>query len=55
MIVGNVRRCTPPEGFPICNLEWYLFRGALIGVILLPSVSLWLLRRSRVRSERNSN
>ena len=47
MIVGNLRRCVPPEGLPICNMERYLWPGALLGVVLLPAVSLLLLRRSR--------
>ena len=55
MIVGNLRKCTPPEGLPICNLEWYLWPGALIGLVLLPAGSLWLLRRSRMKSVKNSN
>ena len=55
MIVGNIRDCVPPEGLPICDLERYLYPGALIGLVLLPSVSLWLLRRSRTRALKNSN
>ena len=47
MIVGNLRRCVPPEGLPICDMERYLWPGALLGVVLLPAVSLLLLRRSR--------
>jgi hypothetical protein len=53
MIVGNFQRCVPPEGLPICNLERFLWPGALLGLVLLPTVSLLLLRRSRRR--KNSN
>ena len=55
MIVGNLQDCVPPEGLPICNLERYLFPGALLGVVLLPAVSLLLLRRSRRGGAGNSN
>ena len=34
MIVGNIRDCVPPEGLPICDLERYLYPGALIGLVL---------------------
>ena len=49
MIVGNFQRCVPPEGLPICNLERFLWPGALLGLVLLPTASLLLLRRSRRR------
>ncbi len=49
MIVGNFQRCVPLEGLPICNLERYLWPGALLGLVLLPTASLLLLRRSRRR------
>jgi hypothetical protein len=49
MIVGNFQRCVPPEGLPICNMERYLWPGALLGLLLLPTASLLLLRRSRRR------
>lgn len=55
MIVGNLQKCVPPEGLPICNLERYLWPGALLGLVLLPSVSLWLLRRGRLKSVKNPN
>jgi hypothetical protein len=49
MIVGNLRGCVPPEGLPICSMERYLWPGALLGLLLLPTASLLLLRRSRQR------
>jgi hypothetical protein len=49
MVVGNLQRCVPPEGLPICNMERYLWPGALLGLVLLPAASLLLLRRSRRR------
>ncbi len=54
MLVGNLRDCKPPEGLPICDLGRYLWPGALLGVVLLPAVSLWLFRRSRRAQSRNS-
>ncbi|HEU4641320.1 MAG TPA: hypothetical protein VFS44_02615 [Gemmatimonadaceae bacterium] len=44
-IVGALRRCTPPDGFPACDTPTYLWVGALIGLVLLPSVVVWRLRR----------
>jgi len=37
--------CVPPDGLPGCDLAAYLWPGALIGVVLLPSIVLWRLRR----------
>ena len=45
--------CTPPEGLPACHTFTYLLVGGLTGLVLLPSVVLWRLRRSE-RATRNS-
>lgn len=45
--------CTPPEGFPACHTYTYLLVGGFTGLVLLPSVVLWRLRRS-ARATRNS-
>ena len=45
--------CTPPEGWPACHTLTYLLVGGLTGLVLLPSVVVWRLRRS-ARSTRNS-
>ncbi len=44
--VGWVRQCTPPEGLPACNTFEYLLTGAVIGMVLLPSIAFWRLRRA---------
>ena len=45
-IVGSVRGCpVGPEGQP-CNWHVYAGIGALIGVVTLPTVALWRLRRT---------
>lgn len=51
--VGTLTRCVPPEGFPACHTYKYLLVGGLTGLVLLPSVVLWRLRRS-ARATRNS-
>jgi hypothetical protein len=49
-IVGALTRCAADTetGAP-CNWGTYWFRGALIGLILLPSLVLWRYRRGRMR------
>ena len=44
-IVGSARGCRPPEGLPACDWWSYMAVGALIGVVLLPSVVVWRLRQ----------
>ena len=44
-VVGQLRRCTPPEGFPACNFEPYLWTGTMGGALLLAGVVTWRLRR----------
>ena len=45
-IVGSFTGCPPPEGVPACDLGTYVAPGAVIGLVLLPSLVLWRLRRS---------
>ena len=45
MAVGGARHCVPPEGFPACDLWSFVAPGALVGIVLLPSLVLWRLRR----------
>jgi hypothetical protein len=49
-IVGALIRCTgdPESGAP-CNWTTFWVWGAGIGVILLPAVALWRMRRGRMR------
>jgi hypothetical protein len=49
-LVSSATACQPPEGLPGCNLAWFVWPGALIGVVLLPSMVLWRLRRGNVGS-----
>jgi hypothetical protein len=46
-IVGAVRGCAPPEGFPACNTFEFLLPGALVGMIGLPIAALLRLRSGR--------
>jgi hypothetical protein len=46
-IVGAVQRCTPPQGFPACNTWDFLWTGALIGVLGVPTMAILRLRRGR--------
>ena len=46
MLVDLLRRCTPPEGLPVCgNWAAYVGVGGLIGAIILPTVAIIRLRR----------
>src|SRR6478609_7660852 len=51
-VVGAARSCTPDSetGAP-CN--WYTFAlvGAVVGVIVFPSIAILLLRRSRMKHQ----
>jgi hypothetical protein len=51
-IVGALGRCAPDAetGAP-CGWGTYWLRGALIGLVLLPSVALWRFRRGRQREQ----
>lgn len=51
-IVGALTRCAADaeSGAP-CNWSTYWMRGALVGMILLPAISLWRLRRGRQRAQ----
>jgi hypothetical protein len=51
-IVGALSRCAPDAetGAP-CGWGTYWLRGALIGLVLLPSVALWRFRRGRQREQ----
>jgi hypothetical protein len=49
-IVGGLTRCAADSetGAP-CNWGTYWVGGALIGMVVLPAVALWRLRRGRQR------
>lgn len=51
-LVGALTHCVADAetGAP-CNWGTYWVRGALIGMILLPAVSLWRVRRGRQRAQ----
>jgi hypothetical protein len=46
-IAGAAQGCAPPKGFPACNTFEFLFVGALIGLIGLPTIAILRLRRGR--------
>ncbi len=46
-VVGSARNCAPPEGMPACNTWSYVLPAAVVGVVLLPSLVFWRLRRGR--------
>ncbi|HET7553415.1 MAG TPA: hypothetical protein VFK04_19125 [Gemmatimonadaceae bacterium] len=52
-LVESVTGCTPPEGLPACHTGLYLLVGGLTGLVLLPTVVVWRLRR-RSRTTGNS-
>jgi len=43
--VGGMRECVPPQGYPACDVWAYVVPAGVIGMVLLPSVVLWRLRR----------
>ena len=47
-IVGTIQKCPPPKDLPACHTFEFLWPGAFIGLIGLPSVALYRLRRGRV-------
>lgn len=48
--VGAARGCVPREGLPACDWEVYVGIGGLIGLIMLPTMTILALRRSRRRA-----
>ena len=46
-IVGAVRGCVAPEGFPACQTWEFLLPGALIGLVGLPVAAILRLRKGR--------
>ena len=46
-IVGSIRGCIPPEGFPACNTFEFLLPGALIGMLGLPMAAILRLHQGR--------
>jgi hypothetical protein len=50
-IVGAFTQCAPDTetGAP-CNWNVYMLVGAATGFIVVPAVSIWLFRRSRLRN-----
>ena len=49
-IVGGLQHCNAPEGVPACNWLEFLVVGGLIGMIGLPSLSVWRLRVGRKKA-----
>ena len=45
-MVGSFRGCKPPEELPACDWHVYAGIGMLIGILTLPVLALFRLRRS---------
>jgi hypothetical protein len=52
--VGSIRQCVPPEGFPACDTWSYAVPGAVIGVLVLPSLVLWRLWRGKAGTDNSA-
>ena len=46
-VVDGVTGCKPPDGLPVCTWWRYWWTGGLVGAVLLPTVAVTRLRRSR--------
>jgi hypothetical protein len=44
-VVSEVTRCPVPEGLPACNWQVFAGYGGVIGLVTLPALVLWRLRR----------
>jgi hypothetical protein len=44
-VVGSMRQCVPPEGYPACDVWSFVLPAGIVGIVLLPSLVLWRLRR----------
>jgi hypothetical protein len=53
-VVGSIRGCEPPAGTPACDWSNYWAVGLIVGLITLPTLSLWKLRRSHRAVARHS-
>jgi hypothetical protein len=47
-IAGAIQDCPPPKDLPACHTFEFLWPGAFIGLIGLPAIALFRLRRGRV-------
>lgn len=54
-IVGAGRNCMAPEGLPACHTFEFLWPGALIGLVGLPTLALYRLRRGRKATGGSTN
>ena len=46
-VVGQVRGCVPLEGTPSCDWHLYVLFGGILGLILLPTISIIRLKGRR--------
>jgi hypothetical protein len=46
-LVGSVRGCRPPQGFPACDIWSYVVPAGVIGALGLAVAIVWRLRPSR--------
>ena len=50
LMIEGIRGCKPPEGQPLCNWAEYARVGVVAGAILLPSFTIWRIRRNERRA-----
>jgi hypothetical protein len=46
-IVGTLRGCTPPQGFPACDIWSFVLPAGIVGSLLLAAVIVIRLGRDR--------
>jgi hypothetical protein len=46
-MVGAARKCVPVEGLPACNWWTFALIGGVVGMVSLPTLVLWRLRRGK--------
>jgi hypothetical protein len=47
-IAGSIQGCQPSDGIPACNWERYAFVGMIVGVVILPLISIIRLKSRRL-------
>ncbi|MFN8579807.1 MAG: hypothetical protein U0163_02340 [Gemmatimonadaceae bacterium] len=51
--VGTIRKCVPIEGLPACDWWWFALAGGVIGMVSLPMLAMWRMRRGGLRSRQS--
>ena len=53
-VVDGITGCRPVGDVPVCDWWKYWYTGALLGAVMLPSVAVYRLRKSR-KNDSNTN